>query len=185
MVEAYLAGEGGLKGLATKAGVDHSLVHYWLKQYHAGELSLDLLREEESEPTEADYRVTGISLNGHPMRHLRPSLQPNGVRTARDLQANGRDTEQVAIAGLVICRQRPGPAKGFVFLFIEDETGIVNVVVTTQRFKRDALKISTSPLLLVRGTLQVESNVVTLRGRLFVPLVAQIGAEHVRSHDFR
>jgi transposase-like protein len=48
VVEAYLAGEGGLKGLGTKAGVDHSLVHYWLKKYHAGELSLDLQREEES-----------------------------------------------------------------------------------------------------------------------------------------
>ncbi len=47
LVEAYLAGEGSMKGLATKAGVDHSLVHYWLKKYHAGELSLDLHREEQ------------------------------------------------------------------------------------------------------------------------------------------
>ncbi len=134
--------------------------------------------------TEADYRVTGVSLNGHPMRHLRPLLQPNGVRTARDIQANGRDTEQVAIAGLVICRQRPSTAKGFVFLSLEDETGVVNVVVNPQRFERDALKISTSPLLMVRGTLQVESNVVTVRGRIFVPLDAHLGAEHARSHDF-
>ena len=134
--------------------------------------------------TEADYRVTGVSLNGHPMRHLRPLLQPNGVRTARDIQANGRDTEQVAIAGLVICRQRPSTAKGFVFLSLEDETGVLNVVVNPQRFERDALKISTSPLLMVRGTLQVESNVVTVRGRIFVPLDAHLGAEHARSHDF-
>ncbi len=144
-----------------------------------------LPRMSMAELTEADYRVTGVSLNGHPMRHLRPLLQPNGIRTARDVQTNGRDTEQVAIAGLVICRQRPGTAKGFVFLSLEDETGIVNVVVTPQRFERDALKISTSPLLMVRGTLQVESNVVTLRGRIFVPLDAQLGAEHARSHDFR
>lgn len=47
VVEAYLAGEGSIKSLATKAGVDHSLVHYWLKKYHIGELSLDLHREEE------------------------------------------------------------------------------------------------------------------------------------------
>ena len=144
-----------------------------------------LPRMSMAELTEADYRVTGVSLNGHPMRHLRPLLQPNGIRTARDVQTNGRDTEQVAIAGLVICRQRPSTAKGFVFLSLEDETGIMNVVVTPQRFERDALRISTSPLLLVRGTLQVESNVVTLRGRLFVPLDAQLGAEHARSHDFR
>ena len=144
-----------------------------------------LPRMSMAELTEADYRVTGVSLNGHPMRHLRPLLQPNGIRTARDIQTNGRDTEQVAIAGLVICRQRPSTAKGFVFLSLEDETGIVNVVVNPQRFERDALKISTSPLLMVRGTLQVESNVVTVRGRLFVPLDAQLGAEHARSHDFR
>ena len=144
-----------------------------------------LPRMSMAELTEADYRVTGVSLNGHPMRHLRPLLQPNGIRTARDIQVNGRDTEQVAIAGLVICRQRPGTAKGFVFLSLEDETGITNVVVSPQRFERDALKISTSPLLLVRGTLQVESNVVTLRGRVFMPLDAQLGAEHARSHDFR
>ena len=144
-----------------------------------------LPRMSMAELTEADYRVTGVSLNGHPMRHLRPLLQPNGIRTARDIQVNGRDAEQVAIAGLVICRQRPSTAKGFVFLSLEDETGIVNVVVNPQRFERDALKISTSPLLMVRGTLQVESNVVTLRGRLFVPLDVQLGAEHARSHDFR
>ncbi len=143
-----------------------------------------LPRMSMADLTEADYRVTGVSLNGHPMRHLRPLLQPNGIRTARDVQTNGRDTEQVAIAGLVICRQRPSTAKGFVFLSLEDETGIVNVVVTPQRFERDALKISTSPLLLVRGTLQVESNVVTLRGRIFTPLDAHLGAEHARSHDF-
>jgi error-prone DNA polymerase len=144
-----------------------------------------LPRMSMAELTEADYRVTGVSLNGHPMRHLRPLLQPNGIRSARDIQTNGRDTEQVAIAGLVICRQRPATAKGFVFLSLEDETGILNVVVTPQRFERDALKISTSPLLMVRGTLQVESNVVTLRGRTFIPLDAQLGAEHARSHDFR
>jgi error-prone DNA polymerase len=144
-----------------------------------------LPRMSMAELTEADYRVTGVSLNGHPMRHLRPLLQPNGIRTARDVQTNGRDTQQVAIAGLVICRQRPATAKGFVFLSLEDETGILNVVVTPQRFERDALKISTSPLLLVRGTLQVESNVVTVRGRTFTPLDAQLGAEHARSHDFR
>ncbi len=51
VIEAYLAGEGSLKGLATKAGIDHSLVHYWLKKYHAGELTLDLQREEESVET--------------------------------------------------------------------------------------------------------------------------------------
>ena len=66
------------------------------------------------ELTEADYRMTGISLAGHPMVHVRDVLIPNGVRSARDLLLNGRDGETVATAGLVICRQRPGTAKGWV-----------------------------------------------------------------------
>ncbi|MFN8580917.1 MAG: PHP domain-containing protein [Gemmatimonadaceae bacterium] len=102
------------------------------------------------ELTDADYRLTGLSLAGHPMRHLRPILSPNGIRTAQDLQRHGRDGERVAHAGLVICRQRPGTAKGFVFLSLEDETGILNVVVTPKRFERQALLISSTPLLLVR-----------------------------------
>jgi error-prone DNA polymerase len=136
------------------------------------------------ELTEADYRMTGIPFNGHPMRHLRGLMRENGVRTARELQARGRDGEQVGVAGLVICRQRPGTAKGFVFLSLEDETGIVNVVVTPRRFERDAALISTEPLLLVRGVLQVEQRVVNVRGARFTPLRAAVGAEHVRSHDF-
>jgi error-prone DNA polymerase len=136
------------------------------------------------ELTDADYRMTGLSLAGHPMRHLRALLAPNGIRTARDLLVHGRDSEHVALAGLVICRQRPGTAKGFVFLSLEDETGILNVVVTPKRFERQALLISTSPLLLVRGTLQVESKVVNLRGETFHALRADAGEEWAKKHDF-
>ncbi|HSA57846.1 MAG TPA: PHP domain-containing protein [Gemmatimonadaceae bacterium] len=143
-----------------------------------------LFQMSHIELTDADYRMTGLSLNGHPMRHLRPLLGPNGIRTAQDLLQRGRDGESVAHAGLVICRQRPGTAKGFVFLSLEDETGILNVVVTPKRFERQALLISTSPLLLVRGTLQVEHGVVNLRGAEFRALRADAGETWARSHDF-
>jgi len=136
------------------------------------------------ELTEADYRMTGISLTGHPMSHVRSILEPSGVRSARDLLKNGRDGERIATAGLVICRQRPGTAKGFVFLTLEDETGLVNVVVTPQRFERQALLISRTPLLLVRGVLQVEQNVVNVRAQQFRALQAAVGAEFAKRHDF-
>ena len=136
------------------------------------------------ETTDADYRLTGLSLNGHPMRHLRELLRPNGVRTSRELQQQGRDGDRVAHAGMVICRQRPGTAKGFVFLSLEDETGILNVVVTPKRFERQALLISTTPLLLIRGTLQVEQGVVNLRAEQFHALRADAGEAWARSHDF-
>jgi error-prone DNA polymerase len=136
------------------------------------------------ELTEADYRMTGISLAGHPMMHVRPVLEPNGVRSAVDLLRHGRDGERIATAGLVICRQRPGTAKGFVFLTLEDETGLINVVVTPQRFERQALLISRTPLLLVRGVLQVEQKVVNVRAQQFRALQAEVGAEFARRHDF-
>ena len=127
--------------------------------------------------------MTGVSLNGHPMRHLRPLMQPNGVLSAVDV-ARRRDGDRVAVAGLVICRQRPGTAKGFVFLTLEDETGMVNIVVTPKRFEQQALLISTTPLLLVRGTLQIEQSVVNVRADYFRALQADVGAEFARSHDF-
>ena len=136
------------------------------------------------EITEADYRMTGISLTGHPMSHVRSVLALNDVRTAHDLLKNGRDGEMIATAGLVICRQRPGTAKGFVFLTLEDETGLVNVVITPQRFERQALLISRTPLLLVRGVLQVEQSVVNIRAKQFRALQAAVGAEFARGHNY-
>jgi len=136
------------------------------------------------ELTEADYRMTGVSLNGHPMLHLRPLMKPNGVLSAADIQKCARDGDSVAVAGLVICRQRPGTAKGFVFLTLEDETGMVNIVVTPKRFEQQALLISTTPLLLVRGTLQIEQGVINVRANRFRGLQAELGAEYAKSHDF-
>ncbi len=134
--------------------------------------------------TEADYRLTGLSLNGHPMHHLRALLAPNGILTAREV-AQQKDGARIGVAGLVICRQRPGTAKGFVFLTLEDETGMINIVITPQRFEQQALLISRTPLLLVRGTLQIEQRVVNLKAEEFLALGDGAGAEHVRSHDFR
>jgi error-prone DNA polymerase len=135
------------------------------------------------ELTEADYRMTGVSLNGHPMAHLRALLAPNGVLTTAQI-SRARDGDRVAVAGLVICRQRPGTAKGFVFLTLEDEVGLVNVVITPQRFERQALLIATTPLLLVRGVLQIEQRVVNVRAERFRGLQAELGAEYAKSHDF-
>jgi error-prone DNA polymerase len=136
------------------------------------------------EITASDYRMTGLSLNGHPMLHLRAMMKQNGVRTAREIIALPDGTHDVAAAGLVICRQRPGTAKGFVFLTLEDETGLVNVVVLPKLFEKQALMISTAPLILVRGTLQVEQTVVNLKGVVFRELKAGEELEGWKGHDF-
>lgn len=136
------------------------------------------------EITAADYRLTGISLNGHPMLHLRRLLAPNGVRTAREVHSLSDGTRDVAVAGIVICRQRPPTAKGFVFLTLEDETGLVNVIVPPKRYEQQTELIATARLILVRGTLTVEQTVVNLGGEIFRELHAEVGAEGERGHDF-
>jgi error-prone DNA polymerase len=136
------------------------------------------------EITAADYRLTGVSLNGHPMLHLRRLLAPNGVRTAREVHSLADGARDVAVAGVVICRQRPPTAKGFVFLTLEDETGLVNVIVPPKRYEKQTELISTARLILVRGTLTVEQTVVNLRGEIFRELHAEVGAEGERGHDF-
>ncbi len=162
------------------------------------------------EITESDYRMTALSLNGHPMAHLREEMRKLGVRTAEELGGSGgkggkggkggtassaaastaapstalKDGATVLVAGLVICRQRPGTAKGFVFLTLEDETGHINVMVTPKRFEKQAVLIARSPLLLIRGVLQVEGRVVNVRGKEFRMLTAPVGAEHAKRHDF-
>ena len=139
---------------------------------------------EPIELTEADYRMTGLSLAGHPMKHLRELLTPNGVLSAREAIDHGYDGQRVAVAGLVICRQRPGTAKGFVFLTLEDETGMVNIVITPGRFEQQALLISTSPILLIRGTLQVEDKVVNVRAKQFRKLELGGGETHAKGRNF-
>jgi error-prone DNA polymerase len=127
--------------------------------------------------------MTGVSLNGHPMEHLRALLAPNDVLSAREVEGV-HGGSRIAVAGLVICRQRPGTAKGFVFLTLEDETGLVNIVVTPKRFERQALLLTTSPLLLVRGVLEVEGRVRNLKGEQFRELKAGAGEEWAEGHDF-
>jgi error-prone DNA polymerase len=136
------------------------------------------------ELTEADYRMTGLSLAGHPMAHARTVLAQNGVHTAYDAQYHGTDGQRIAVAGLVICRQRPGTAKGFVFLTLEDETGLINIIITPDVFEEHALLISTSPLLLIRGTLQVEQTVVNVRAKQFRRLALGGGEQHAKGRNY-
>jgi error-prone DNA polymerase len=182
--------------LRAERGVAGPLVGGKAARRQGGKVNLPPMTPYEL--TEADYRMTALSLNGHPMAHLRAEMSRLGVTCARDLGgdlsapaalppgrlAAPRDGDSVLVAGLVICRQRPGTAKGFVFLTLEDETGLVNVIVTPKRFEQQALLIARSPLLLIRGTLQIEGHVVNVRGEEFRLLNAPVGAEHARRHDF-
>jgi error-prone DNA polymerase len=135
------------------------------------------------EETAADYRSAQMTTGPHLVEHWRRHLSARGIYSAAELKLlpNGR---RVQTAGAVIVRQRPGTAKGFVFLTLEDETGMMNVVVTPKRFEKQALMISRAPLILVRGTLQVEQSVVNLRGEAFHELKPGVSLAGWHGHDF-
>ena len=135
----------------------------------------------EIERLEADYAGTGVTIGRHPMALRRAELVAQGVTRARDL-IRGRSGQSIRVAGSVIVRQRPGTAKGFLFLSLEDETGIANVIVTPQHFERHRLVLVSEPILLVEGVLQRQDGVVSVKaGRVqaLPPLT-----HNVPSHDF-
>jgi error-prone DNA polymerase len=116
----------------------------------------------ESERLAADYAGTGLTTGRHPMALRRDELAMRGVLRAVDLP-RARQGRRVRIAGMVITRQRPGTAKGFVFLTLEDETGIANIIVRPDLFARDRLTIIEEPFLLIDGLLQNQEGVVSVR----------------------
>jgi error-prone DNA polymerase len=135
-------------------------------------------------PTEAmvaDYEGSGLSLGPHPMTFHRARLERSGVVRASDLQGM-RDGGPVRVAGAVVVRQRPGTAKGFVFLNLEDETGLINVIVRPALFHRHRLALVNESFLLIEGTLQRQDNVTSVRAERLAPLRHRL--ESVPSHDF-
>jgi error-prone DNA polymerase len=129
----------------------------------------------------ADFRGTGLTVGLHPMAHHRAALQRQGVRAAIELRALP-DGTPVCIAGSVIARQRPGTAKGFVFLSIEDETGIANAIVTPQLFTQNRVVVVNQQFLLIDGTLQNQDNVISVKAHRIQPLTLTRAA--APSHDF-
>ncbi len=133
------------------------------------------------ERVQADYEGMNLTTGPHPMKLLRDQL-PEIWRASDLVQA--RHDATIQIAGNVICRQRPGTAKGFVFVSLEDETGVANAIVTPDLFERLRLVITEEPFLVIEGEVQNTENVVLVKARKIWPLAqAQVGGS--ASHDFR
>ncbi|MFN2508111.1 MAG: DNA polymerase III subunit alpha [Chthoniobacterales bacterium] len=148
----------------------------------AGSLSSGpLARMTLPERVQADYETMNLTTGPHPMKLLREQL-PDAWR-ASDL-SQARHGSIVQIAGNVICRQRPGTAKGFVFISLEDETGVSNAIVTPDLFEKLRLLITEEPFLIIEGEVQNTDNVVLIKTRNIKPLPhAQLAGSD--SHDFR
>jgi error-prone DNA polymerase len=139
-----------------------------------------LARMNAAERLRADYEGMRLTTGPHPMALLRPSI-PHIWRAA-DLP-KGREGQIVTIAGNVICRQRPGTAKGFVFISLEDETGISNAIVTPQLFEELRLVITQESFLQITGRLQTRENVLVIQARAIERLDAENLAGST-SYDF-
>jgi error-prone DNA polymerase len=157
---------------------------------HSGPLLDDLSEPDTNSPLRsmnseerlvADFRGTGMTVGPHPMAYHRARMQTMGIRKASDL-SHIPDGEYLRIGGCVICRQRPGTAKGFVFLSIEDETGVANAIVMPDLFQKNRLLLSSAQFLMVEGILQNQDNVISVKAERVLPL--SITRAETSSHDF-
>ena len=177
-----LARIGALNGLE---GIGHRRDALWQVE-RAGKMEGPLLRQrsdwlkEDSETLPlkqmnveerlvADYAGTGVTVGRHPMHYRRESLRDEGVLSAAELKAR-TEGEYVRAAGCVIARQRPGTALGFIFLSMEDETGIANVIVSPDLYERERSTVIRSKFLIAEGVLQNQDGVVHVKAKRLAPL---------------
>ncbi|MGA8671546.1 MAG: error-prone DNA polymerase, partial [Terracidiphilus sp.] len=144
-------------------------------------VSMPLKRMTTDERLAADYAGTGLTTSPHPMAYQRATLRSKGFLSADDL-SHTASNHFVRIAGCVIARQRPGTAKGFVFLSLEDETGIANIIITPDIFERDRIIVTRSRFLQIEGPLQNQDGVIHVKAYRIVSL--NITTAEMPSHDF-
>ena len=129
----------------------------------------------------ADYGGTGLTTGPHPMAYHRAALRQQGILSAQELEQLGRN-QRVCVAGCVIARQRPGTAKGFVFLSLEDETGIANIILAPDVFEQNRMTVTRNRFLRIEGPLQNQDGVIHVKAQRIEPL--EITSADIRSHDF-
>jgi error-prone DNA polymerase len=129
----------------------------------------------------ADFRGTGMTVGPHPMAYHRQRMNSIDVHKACDLP-NIPDGKYLRIGGCVIARQRPGTAKGFVFLSLEDETGVANAIIHPDLFQKHRMLVTSEQFLMVEGILQNQDNVISVKAQRVLPL--SITRASTTSHDF-
>jgi error-prone DNA polymerase len=115
------------------------------------------------------------------MAYHRAALRQQGILSARELEELGRN-QHVCVAGCVIARQRPGTAKGFVFLSLEDETGIANIILSPDIFEQNRITVTRNRFLRIAGPMQNQDGVIHVKAQRIEPL--EITSADIRSHDF-
>ena len=144
-----------------------------------GESPLAAMTDEER--LVADFRATGLTVGPHPMQYRRAEMKRMGIYRASDLAQlpNGR---RLRIGGCVIARQRPGTAKGMMFMSLEDETGIANAIVAPDLLQKNRVLLISERFLMIEGILQNQDNVIHIRAEKVSPL--RVTRAETASHDF-
>lgn len=140
-----------------------------------------LRRMQTEDRLVADYAGTGLTIGPHPMAYRRRELEREGVLSARDLLTAAKG-KMITTAGCVIARQRPGTALGFIFLSMEDETGIANVIIHPELYEQNRVVVTRAKFLSVTGLLQNQDGVVHVRA-LRLEQLNTINIQ-TQSHDF-
>jgi error-prone DNA polymerase len=167
-----------VKGMADEVGAERTAP--LVARQHVKEAQVLLPFMSLPKEVAEDYRTTSLSLKKHPVAFFRSGLSAMGAQPCATLKGmrNGR---RVSVGGLVLVRQRPGTAKGVVFLTIEDETGIANIVCWKDAFEANRRLVMGSSFLVVHGTVQEASGVIHVVAERFTDLSAKLG--EMRDHE--
>jgi error-prone DNA polymerase len=189
---AMLARIGALNRISSKAQL-HRRDALWqiekaarqpgplLRDVVEADAASPLYRMEIEERLVADYHGTGLTIGPHPMAYRRTALQKMGIRSAAELRQLPHGKPAV-VAGCVITRQRPGTAKGLIFLTLEDETGNSNIIVMPDVYQNDPMVVLHERFVKVKGTVQNQDGIVHLKAQKILPL--HVTAAEMWSHDF-
>jgi error-prone DNA polymerase len=161
-----------VKGLGGEIGVEAKAPLLARQSFKETQVELPFM----SPPQEVveDYRTTSLSLKAHPVSFFRKALTGAGVVACEALKT-ARDRRKLSVGGLVLVRQRPGTAKGVVFMTLEDETGIANVVVWKDAFEKNRRLVMGASFVIVEGQLQKEGEVIHLVAERFTDLSEKLG----------
>jgi error-prone DNA polymerase len=189
---AILASVGALNNLSADAKL-HRRDALWQVEKavrRSGPLLKGIVALDEASPLRqmnveerlvADYHGTGMTTGHHPMAYRREILRARGVKSAIELRQLPHGV-QATTAGCVITRQRPGTAKGLIFMTLEDETGTSRVIISPDFYDQNRMVVLKERFVLVSGIVQNQDNIVHLKARSIQPL--SISAATTPSHDF-
>ena len=182
--DAFASLQLGRRSALWQSLPDHSPTPLLETEPVGGEPAVSLPKLGAFGEVVADYRTTGLSLRAHPLKFLRPQLDERRITPARRLSAT-RDGGFLRVAGLVLMRQRPSTANGITFVTLEDETGIVNLIVRPEVWERHHQAARAATVLLAHGILQRHDSVIHVLVNRLEDLSQELAQIETASRDFR